>query len=82
MGTLIARLKNESPSFFKKIANIGIIIGSIGAAIIAIPASIVALPAIIITIGGYMVATGIVAAAVAKTTVADPGVLDKKDETK
>lgn len=75
---LFTRLANESPSFFKKIQAIGLTLGAIGGAILAVPASVVVLPATVITIGGYFVAVGVVAAAVAKTTVADSSVLQDK----
>lgn len=77
---LFSRLTNESPKFFKKIQGIGLTLGAVGAAIVAIPASVIVLPAAIVTLGGYFVAIGLVAAAVAKTTVADTSVLPKKDE--
>lgn len=76
------RLTSESPSFFKKIQKIGITLGAAGLAIMAIPASVVVLPAALVTMAGYFVAIGSVAAAIAKTTVADPSVLEKKEEDK
>ncbi len=79
MNTLIKRLTSESPTFFKRIQAIGITIGSIGLAIVALPASIIVLPAAVTTIAGYFIAIGAVAAAVAKTTVADPSVLVKSE---
>ncbi len=79
MNEIFKRLTNESPTFFKRIQALGITLGAIGAAILTIPVSVVALPAIINTLAGYFVAAGLVAAAVAKTTVANPDVL-KKDE--
>lgn len=75
MKEILKRLTSESPKFFKRIQALGITFGAIGGAIMAIPASVVALPAIVVTMGGYFVAVGIVAAAVAKTTVSDPSVL-------
>jgi hypothetical protein len=73
------RLKHESPSFFKKIQAIGISLGAIGTALMAIPAETVELPEVVGKLSGYFIVAGIVAAAIAKTTVSDPSVL-KKDE--
>lgn len=57
----LARLQAPTPSFWKKIGNIGIAIGSAGAAILAIPASVVVLPAALVTAGVVAVAVGTVA---------------------
>lgn len=76
---LLTRITNESPSFFKKIQTLGITLGAVGVALLAIPASVIVLPATVTTMAGYFIAAGTVAAAVAKTTVADAAVLEKKD---
>ena len=60
------RLKKPTPNYFKKVINIGITLGVIGTAIAAAP---VALPAAVVTLGGYLATAGVIAAAVAKTTV-------------
>ncbi len=86
MNEILKRITSESPTFFKKIQAIGITIGVIGVAILATPVTLATfgivyvLPATISTIASHMAAAGTVAAAVAKTTVADPSVLEKKDE--
>ncbi len=77
MKEIIIRLTNETPSFFKKIIALGLTIGGVGAAILALPTSIIILPEIVTTIAGYMVASGVIAASLAKLTVADNSVLPK-----
>ena len=78
MKTILKRITSDSPSFFKKIQTIGTTLGAVGLAIVSVPASVIALPAIVTTMAGYFIAIGTVAAAVAKTTVADPSVLEEK----
>ncbi len=65
MKTLINRTKQETPVFFKKIRNVGIVVGSIGAAIFASP---VALPVAIVTAAGYLITAGSVMVAVSQLT--------------
>lgn len=67
--TLQQRLTAPSPSFFKKIRNIGLILGAVGGAILTAP---VTLPPLLITIAGYLATAGLVASAVSATTVDDP----------
>lgn len=59
------RWKSECPHFFKKVINLGLTIGAVGTTLVALP---IALPTLIVTVGGYMVATGVVTATVAKFT--------------
>ncbi len=80
MKEIITRFSSESPKFFKRIQAIGISLGAIGGAIVAMPTGIVVLPAAVVTMGGYFVAIGIVAAAVAKTTVTDSSVLQPQQD--
>jgi hypothetical protein len=58
----------KTPKFFKKIIKLGVGVGVVGGVIATLPVS---LPAAIVTLGGYIAATGTVAAAVAKLTVED-----------
>lgn len=67
--TLNERLAAPTPSFFKKIRNIGLTLGAIGGALLTAP---VTLPAAVVTIAGYLVAAGLVASAVSVTAVEDP----------
>ncbi len=77
MNQLLTRISSESPDFFKKIIGIGITLGAVGAALVSLPTIVPALilPPIVSTLGGYFIAAGTVAAAVAKTTVKDQTVL-------
>jgi hypothetical protein len=62
---IIKRLKEPTPSFWKKIQKIGIALGVIGGAIVAAP---VALPAAIVSLGSYLVTAGAVAAGLSQLT--------------
>ena len=65
---LIDRYKKTTPSFFRKLRNIGIALAATGGAIIAAP---IALPALIITIATYLTVVGTVATAVSQAVVSD-----------
>lgn len=65
---LIERYKKPTPSFFRKLRNIGIALATAGGAIIAAP---IALPATIITIATYLTVVGTVATAVSQAVVSD-----------
>lgn len=60
------RILSPTPSFFKKIRNVGLIVGAIGAALLAAP---VTLPVVLSTIAGYLATAGLVATAVSSATV-------------
>lgn len=66
MSTLITRMQLPTPAFFKKIRNIGIVLGAVGAAVIGAP---VALPAILLKLAGYLVVAGTVAGTVSQAAV-------------
>ena len=66
MKETLQRVKKPTPDYFKKVIKVGLTLGAVGAAIATAP---IALPAAIVTIGGYMATAGVIAAAVAKTTV-------------
>ena len=65
---LIDRYKKSTPTFFKKLRNIGIALVATGGAIIAAPIS---LPALVITIATYLTVVGTVATAVSQAVVSD-----------
>jgi hypothetical protein len=65
---LIDRYKKPTPTFFRKLRNIGIALAATGGAIIAAP---VALPALVITIATYLTVVGTVATAVSQAVVSD-----------
>lgn len=83
MSEIIKRMRSESPAFFKNIQKLGITLGAIGGALLTIPSMplSITLPSPVMTAAGYFVVCGVVAAAVAKLTVADPTVL-KNEEPK
>ena len=64
--SLVNRVLAPTPSFFKKIRTIGLVMGVVGAALLASP---VALPAVIASIGGYLVLGGSIITSVAQTAV-------------
>jgi hypothetical protein len=61
-------MQEPTPSFFKKIRNIGLVLGAIGAAIAGVP---VAIPALLVKIAGYLVVAGTVASGVSQAAVKD-----------
>ncbi|MHB1106152.1 MAG: hypothetical protein ACYCZ2_07305 [Lutibacter sp.] len=65
---LIDRYKKPTPTFFRKLRNIGIALAATGGAIIAAP---IALPALVITIATYLTVVGTVATAVSQAVVSD-----------
>ena len=65
---LIDRYKKPTPTFFRKLRNIGIAMAATGGAIIAAP---IALPALVITIATYLTVVGTVATAVSQAVVSD-----------
>ena len=72
---LIERIQSPTPKFFRKLRNIGLILGATSAAILAAP---VALPVAVVTVAGYLaVACGVISAvsqtAVDENPVAEPG---------
>lgn len=62
------RLTADTPSFFKKLRNIGLALTAASAVILAAP---VALPAAIITAAGYAATAGAVCAAVSQAVTTD-----------
>jgi len=64
--TIQERITLPVPKFFKKVRNIGLILGAVGGAILGSP---VALPAAVVTAAGYLVTVGIVSSAVSSVAV-------------
>ncbi|WP_010136057.1 hypothetical protein [Ochrovirga pacifica] len=62
------RLKHPTPSFFRKLRNIGLALAAASGAILAAP---IALPAAVISIAGYVAVAGTVATAVSQAVVSD-----------
>ena len=65
---LIDRYKKPTPTFFRKLRNIGIALATTGGAILAAPIS---LPALVITIASYLAVAGTVVTTVSQAVVSD-----------
>lgn len=65
---IIDRYKKTTPTFFRKLRNIGIALAATGGAILAAPIS---LPALVITIASYLAVAGTVATAISQAVVSD-----------
>ena len=73
---LVKRIQSPTPKFFKKLRNIGLILGVISASILASP---VALPAAIISAAGYLaVACGVITAVSQTAVQGEEGTSSKK----
>ena len=66
MKTIIKRLTEETPLFFKKLRNIGLTLAAISAAIVAAP---VAVPAVLVKVAGYLAVAASVTGAVSQAAV-------------
>jgi hypothetical protein len=77
--SIIKRMKEPTPKFFRIIRNIGIALASIGGTIVAAP---IALPAAIITAAGYLAVAGTVATAVSQAVTVPSDEDLWKDEVK
>lgn len=62
------RYKKPTPTFFRKLRNIGIALAATGGAIIVAPIS---LPAILVTVATYLTVAGTVVTAVSQAVVTD-----------
>ena len=76
---IIERVKSPTPSFFKKIRNVGIVAAAVAAAILGAP---VALPAVVVKIAGYLVVAGGIASAVSQATSQQDDAAAKGEENK
>tara|TARA_R110001583_G_scaffold120243_1_gene271497 strand:+ start:275 stop:508 length:234 start_codon:yes stop_codon:yes gene_type:complete len=65
---IIDRLKQPTPTFFRKLRNIGIALAATGGAILAAPIS---LPTLLVTVATYLTVAGTVATAVSQAVVSD-----------
>jgi hypothetical protein len=65
---LIARLQAPTPSFFKKLRTIGLVLAAVSTTLVAGP---VALPLVVTKIAGYLAVAGGVLTTVSQTAVAD-----------
>ena len=68
---LIERIQSPTPKFFRKLRNIGLILGATSATILAAP---VALPVAVVTVSGYLaVACGVISAVSQTAVDENPG---------
>lgn len=74
--TIKQRIKQPTPSFFKKIRNIGIAVAAIGGSLLAAP---VALPTVLVKLAGYLTVAGGIASAVSQTTCIQDEPLKEND---
>lgn len=63
------RISSDSPKFFKKVMAIALSVAGTATALLALPESIIAFSSLVKQVLGYLVATGVVASVIAKTTV-------------
>ena len=68
MKEIVSRAQAPTPSFFKKLRNIGLVLAAAGGALLAAP---VALPATVVTVAGYLTVAGSVLSAVSQVTQED-----------
>lgn len=66
MNTVMNRMQQETPKFFRKLRDAGIVLAAISAALLTTP---VALPAIVIKIAGYLAVAGSVMGGVSQAAV-------------
>jgi hypothetical protein len=66
MTEILYRVASPTPSFFKKLRNIGLALAAIATSIVAAP---IALPAIVVKIASYLVVAGGAAAAASQSAV-------------
>lgn len=66
MKKIIQRAQAQTPPFFRKIRNLGLVLTALATAVLTIPVS---LPALVITISGYAAAAGAAATAISQLTL-------------
>lgn len=63
---LIERLQSPTPTFFKKVRNIGIVLAAVSGTLLTAP---VALPAVLLKVAGYLAVASSVASTVSQAAV-------------
>jgi len=66
MKQIISRMQKPTPSFFKKIRNVGLALAAVSASILAAP---VALPVLLVKIAGYLAVAGGVMTTISQSAV-------------
>jgi uncharacterized membrane protein HdeD (DUF308 family) len=77
--TIKKRITAPTPTFFKVLRNIGLVLAAVGGTILTAP---VALPAAVVTIGGYVTVAGGVLSAVSQLTVKEEQPHQKENDGK
>ncbi|WP_412476151.1 hypothetical protein [Flavobacterium sp. TBRC 19031] len=77
--TIKKRITSPTPTFFKVLRNIGLVLAAVGGTILTAP---VALPAVVVTIGGYVTVAGGVLSAVSQLTVKEEQSQQKEHDGK
>lgn len=62
------RCQADTPPFFRKLRNVGLIVAAVGSSILAAP---IAVPAVLTSIGGFMILGGTVMRAVSQAAVGE-----------
>jgi len=77
--TIKKRITAPTPTFFKVLRNIGLVLAAVGGSILTAPVS---LPAVVVTIGGYVTVAGGVLSAVSQLTVKEEQPQQKENDDK
>lgn len=68
LANIVKRMNSGTPTFFKKLRTVGLVLAAIGGALLTAPVS---LPAVISAAGGYILTAGTVISAVCQTVTND-----------
>ena len=74
--TILQRVQQPTPTFFKKVRNGGLVLATIGASLLAAP---IALPPLLLKIASYLVVSGAVAGAVSQATTTSTNAVTEDD---
>lgn len=66
MKSIMQRVTEPTPRFYRKIRNVGLLLTAISGALLTAP---VALPAVMLTVAGYVALAGAIASAISQTAV-------------
>jgi len=66
MKSIVNRMQKPTPTFFKKLRNVGLAIAAAGTALLTAP---IALPILLVNISGYLILAGGVISAVSQSAV-------------
>jgi len=70
------RFMEETPTFFKKLRRLGLILAAAGGVLVAAP---IGIPALLVNVGGYLIVAGTVATAVSQAAVSEENGAKKKE---